>query len=69
MTSRRWWGVVLVALAVALLWWGWFVLGFRDEPSAVGRVRVALLVTGYGSLTVGVAGGLAGLWMLITRRT
>ena len=69
MTGRRWWGVVLVALAVALVWWGWFVLGFRNEPSAIGRVRVALLVTGFGSLVVGAGSGLGGVWMLVTRRT
>jgi len=69
MTSRRWFGLTLVVVAVLFVWWGWFVLGFRNEPSAVGRLRVALLVTAFGSLGVGVLSGAAGVWMLATRRT
>ena len=69
MSGRRWIGLTLVVLAALLVWWGWFVVGFLGEPSAVGRLRIALLVTGFGSIGAGVAGGVAGVWMLATRRT
>ncbi len=62
-------GLWLAALAVVLLLWGWFVLGFLEEPSAVDNVRVALLVIGAGSIVLGLAAAVAGLWMLVTRRT
>ena len=45
--------------AVLLFVWGWFVLGFLAEPSAVGGVRVALLIIGGGSLASAVLGVLA----------
>ena len=64
--SRRWW---LLALAVVLLLWGCFVLGFLEEPSAVDNVRVALIVIGVGSIVLGLASGIAGVWMLVARRT
>ena len=62
----RW---LLLAAAVVLLLWGWFVLGYLAEPSAVDRVRVALLVVGVGSIALGIAAGAAGVWMLVARRT
>ena len=58
-----------MGLAAVLLLWGWFVLGFLEEPSAVENVRVALIVIGIGSIVLGVACGAAGLWMLVARRT
>ncbi len=69
MRARRslWW--TFVAIAVVLLLWGWFVLGFLAEPSAVGRMRTALVAIGIGSIVIGLAGGLVGVWMLIVRRT
>ena len=51
-----------------LLYWGWFVLGFLGEPSAVDRVRVALLVIGGGSLATGLACSATATWMLLARR-
>ena len=69
MSGRRWVGLGLLVLAVLLVWWGWFVVGFLGEPSAVSRLRTALIVTGFGSIGVGVAGGVAGVWMLLARRT
>lgn len=57
------WG--LLAAGLLLLWWGWFVLGFLEEPSAVGNLRVALVVVGTGSLALGLTSGLAGAWMLV----
>jgi len=29
--------LVVIAGAAGLVWWGWFVLGFLEEPSAVDR--------------------------------
>ena len=63
---RRWW---LLGAAVLLLVWGWFVLGFLAEPSAVDRVRVALIAIGGGSIALGLAAAVACVWMLIFRRT
>ena len=65
---RAWFWTLLVVGAVSL-YWGWFVLGFLGEPSAVDRVRVALIVIGGGSLVVGAACGATATWMLIARRT
>jgi hypothetical protein len=59
----------LLGIGALLLYWGWFVLGFLGEPSAVDRVRVALIVIGGGSLAVGLACGATATWMLIARRT
>jgi hypothetical protein len=66
---RRSWGWTLVLVAAALVGAGGFVISFRDEPSAVGRVETALVAIGVSLIAVGVAGGIAGVWMLITRRT
>ena len=65
---RIWFWFLLVAGAL-LLYWGWFVLGFLGEPSAVDRVRVGLLVVGGGSLVVGALCGATATWMLVSRRT
>ena len=65
----RVWFWFLLAIGAMLLYWGWFVLGFLGEPSAVDRVRVALIVIGGGSLATGVACGATATWMLIARRT
>ena len=48
---------------------GWFILSFLTEPSAVGRMRTALIVVGAASLAVGALGAVAGAAMLIARRT
>ena len=66
---KRWVWWTLIAAAAALFWWGWFVLGFLGEPSAVDRVRVALIVIGGGSVAVALACSAAATWMLIARRT
>jgi len=62
-----WWTVVIVA--AVFLFWGWFVLGFLSEPSAIGRMRTALIGIGAGSIALGAAGTAVGLWMLSRRRT
>jgi len=67
LSRSSWWTVVFVA--VVFLFWGWFVLGFLSEPSAIGRMRTALVGIGAGSIVVGAAGAGVGLWMLFRRRT
>jgi hypothetical protein len=64
-----WYLGLLVVAAVGLIYWGLFVLGFLDQPSAVDRMRVALIVIGGGSLAVGAACAAVATWMLFTRRT
>jgi hypothetical protein len=63
---RKW---VLIGLAVLLVFWGWYVLGFLAEPSAVDNLRVALIVIGGGSIVLGLGAAVAGVWMLVARRT
>jgi hypothetical protein len=67
LSRSAWWTVVIVA--VVFLFWGWFVLGFLSEPSAIGRMRAALVGIGAGSIVLGAAGVGVGLWMLFRRRT
>ena len=67
LSRSSWWTVVIVASVFCL--WGLFVLGFLSEPSAVGRMRAALVGVGVGSIAVGVVGAGTGLWMLFRRRT
>jgi len=64
--GRAWW---LLAGAAVLLLAGWFVLGFLDEPSAVDRVRALLIAIGGGATALGLAAAVAGVWMLVARRT
>ena len=66
---RRWAWWTLIAAAAALFWWGWFVLGFLGEPSAVDPVRLGLIVIGGGSLAVAIGCSVAATWMLLARRT
>jgi len=61
----RW---ALLVAAGLLMWWGWFVLGFLSEPSAVGNLRAGLIVIGTGSMAAGLISGLTGFWMLVARR-
>lgn len=67
LSRSAWWTIVVVGAVVFL--WGLFVLGFLSEPSAVGRMRAALVGVGAGSMGLGVAGASVGLWMLFRRRT
>jgi hypothetical protein len=48
--------VALLAGAVIAIWWGWFVFGFIQEPSAVGPVLIALLTLIASSFAAGLAG-------------
>jgi hypothetical protein len=63
----RRWGLVIAG--VLLLLWGWFVLGFLEEPSVVDNLRVLLIAIGAGSIGLGLLAGVAGVWMLLARRT
>jgi hypothetical protein len=63
------WASSFLIFGLVLVVAGWIVLSFLAEPSAVGRMRTALMAIGIGSIVVGGAGALAGAWMLVTRRT
>jgi hypothetical protein len=67
--TRKGWAWTLVVIGLALVVGGWVVMSFLTEPSAVGRMRTALITIGAGSIVVGAVGGVAGVWMLIARRT
>lgn len=58
-SSPGWIAWILLVGAVVLFGWGWFVLGFLREPSAIGGVFVALLVIGGGSMVAAVLGAVA----------
>jgi hypothetical protein len=57
--SPGWISWLLLVGAVALFAWGWLVLSFLAEPSAVGRIWVALLVIGGASMAASVLGVIA----------
>lgn len=67
LSRSTWWTIVIVAVVFFL--WGLFVLGFLSEPSAIGRLRAALIGIGAGSIVLGAGGVAVGLWMLYRRRT
>jgi hypothetical protein len=52
------WWTLLVGAAILVIWGG-FVLGFLTEPSAVGRVRIAIGVIGGVSILAAVLGVIA----------
>ncbi|HSS60388.1 MAG TPA: hypothetical protein VLK30_02905 [Candidatus Limnocylindrales bacterium] len=67
--SRREWGATILIVALVFVVAGGFVLSFHSEPSATGRLHTALVAIGVGLIAVGVTGGVAGVWMLVARRT
>ncbi|HYU62356.1 MAG TPA: hypothetical protein VEN12_01120 [Verrucomicrobiae bacterium] len=67
MRAPRWVWWTLLAGAIVLFVWGWFVLGFLGEPSAVGGVWAALVLIGGGSIVAGLLGVVASL-ALVSRR-
>jgi nitrate reductase gamma subunit len=67
--APRWVGWTMLVVAALLILFGWFVLGFLTEPSAVGRIHTLLEAIGDGSIVLGIAGAVAGLWILLRRRT
>ena len=60
-TTPPWvWAALLIGSAL-MLWWGWFIIGFLTEPSAVGRIWVVLVTSSAysaGSAVVGVIGAI-----------
>jgi hypothetical protein len=57
--SPGWITWLLLVGSVVLFAWGWFVLAFLAEPSAVGGIKVALLVIGGASMVAAVLGVIA----------
>ena len=68
MRIPHWAASALLAGAVVLLLWGLFVLSFKSEPSAVGRLGAALLVIGGGSIGTGLVGGVAAIGAMLRAR-
>jgi hypothetical protein len=60
-TTPSWvWAALLIGSAL-MLWWGWFIVGFLSEPSAVGRIWVVLVTSSAysaGTAVVGVVGAI-----------
>ena len=65
LARSTWWTIVVVAVVFFL--WGLFVLGFLSEPSAIGRMRAALIGIGAGSIILAVGSASVALWMLFRR--
>jgi hypothetical protein len=66
--APRWvWWTLLVGSALLVVW-AWFVLGFRSEPSAVGRSRVVLDLVAGGSIGAALVGAAAAAALLGRRR-
>jgi hypothetical protein len=54
------WPVLLLGAAL-MLYWAWFIIGFKSEPSAVGRIWVVLVTSSAysaGSAVFGVIGAI-----------
>ena len=63
---RRWLPFINAAFLLAV---SWFLLSFLAEPSATGRVRVALVVAAVVGIALALASAGLGVWMLVSRRT
>jgi hypothetical protein len=64
MRIPHWVSSVLLAGSLLLVLWGLFVLSFKSEPSAVGRVHVALYVIGGASIGTAIVGGVAAVGLI-----
>jgi hypothetical protein len=64
MRGPRWTWWTLLTGAVLLVAWGWWVLGFLGEPSAVGGVWAALVLIGAGSIVIAALGVIAAAALL-----
>jgi hypothetical protein len=63
-TTPAWLWWALLAGAVVMAAWAWFIFGFITEPSAVGRV-LAVLVTWIAlSITAALAGAVGAIGLL-----
>lgn len=69
MKFPRWVPNALFVVAVVLVIFGVFMLSFISEPSVVGRMHTAVLGLGVVCIALGLGGGVAGVWMLVARRT
>ncbi|HKC19465.1 MAG TPA: hypothetical protein VKE27_07500, partial [Candidatus Dormibacteraeota bacterium] len=65
----RWVANGLLVISLLLLLWGVLMLTFLGEPSVVGRMHTAVLGIGVVCIAMAIAGGAAGVWMLVARRT
>ena len=68
MKVPHWAASALLAGALLLLLWGLFVLSFKAEPSAVGRLGVALVVIGGASIGTAIVGAVASIGALLHTR-
>ena len=64
MRAPRWVPSALLAGSIVLLAWGVFVLSFKSEPSAVGRVLAALIIIGGASVGTAIAGFVAAVALI-----
>src|SRR5260370_20438022 len=68
MRTPHWVSSALFAGSLMLLLWGLFVLSFKSEPSAVGRVHLALNVIGGASIGTAIVGGTAAVGLIVRAR-
>ena len=68
MRIPHWVSSALFAGSVLLLLWGFYVLTFISEPSAVGRVLVALIVIGGASIGGALVGVVAAIGLFMRTR-
>ena len=59
-----WLWAALLAGAVLMAWWAWFIFGFIQAPSAVGRVLAVLLYWIAMSIGSGLVGSVGALGLL-----
>ncbi|HKB19069.1 MAG TPA: hypothetical protein VKF28_08530 [Candidatus Dormibacteraeota bacterium] len=64
MTEPRWIWSTLMTGAAILLFWGIFVLSFKSEPSAVGRLGIGLIIIGGASIGTAIVGAVAAIGLL-----
>src|SRR2546429_6786419 len=64
MKAPRWVPSALLAGSTVLVAWGFFVLSFKSEPSAVGRVLAALIIIGGASIGTAVTGFVAAVALI-----
>ncbi len=57
------WGALLAG-AVVMAWWAWFISGFISQPSAVGRVLAVLLYWIAMSTASGLTGAIGAIGLL-----
>lgn len=64
MRSPRWiWSTLMTGSAILLVW-GVFVLSFKSEPSAVGRLGIGLIFISGASIGTAIVGLVAAIGLL-----